>query len=359
MRYLDIKKQSLYLSKFINYNMKKQGLFGIILMMSILVNAQKVLKSDALYADQKPLAIKLNYSNKEVNAKTDDSTFIKTNMEYLHDEKWSSIDVRIRARGNFRRSECYFPPIKMKIKKDQYQGTLFDGNKSLKLVLPCKLEQENNDNILHEFIAYKIYEKVSQYHFKTKRVNIDFTEIREKKIKNFQLKGFLIEDDKRVAKRHEGKVFKRFVHPLGMQHLTSVQNAFFQFLLGNTDFSVAYQHNGKLLYVDKEIIPLPYDFDMTGWVNPSYATVNTTLGINTVQDRIYRGFKRDQKYFDQVREQFIEKKSELMEMVASFEEEFSNANEFKNMFNFMQDFYEVLENDAKFDKRIVAKARTK
>ena len=65
MRYLDIKKQSLYLSKFINYNMKKQGLFGIILMMSMLVNAQKVLKSDALYADQKPLAIKLNYSNKK------------------------------------------------------------------------------------------------------------------------------------------------------------------------------------------------------------------------------------------------------------------------------------------------------
>ena len=51
---------------------------------------------------------------------------------------------------------------------------------------------------------------------------------------------------------------------------------------------------------------LPYDFDMTGWVNPSYATVNTTLGINSVQDRKYRGFKRDQQYFDQVRRaQFI------------------------------------------------------
>ena len=89
-----------------------------------------------------------------------------------------------------------------------------------------------------------------------------------------------------------------------MQHMTSIQNALFQFLLGNTDFSTAYQHNGKLLYVNKEIIPLPYDFDMTGWVNPSYATVNTTLGISSVQDRIYRGFKRDQKYFDEVRNSF-------------------------------------------------------
>jgi hypothetical protein len=280
-------------------------------------------------------------------------------MEFLHEEKWSSIELRIRARGNFRRSECYFPPIKMKIKKDQYKETLFDGNKSMKLVLPCKLEPENNDNILQEFIAYKIYEQISPYHFKTRRVDIDFNEIRGKKTKNFKLKGFLIEDDKRVAKRHEGKVFERYIHPMTMQHLTSVQNAFFQYLLGNTDFSVAYQHNGKLLYVDKKIIPLPYDFDMTGWVNPSYATVNSTLGISSVQDRVYRGFKRDQEYFDQVREQFIDKKSQLMQIVSSFENEFSNPKEYENMFNFMEDFFEVLESDSNFEKAIVSKARTR
>lgn len=339
--------------------MKNQGIFAFILLISFFVSAQKPIKSDLLYKDQTPLSIKLNYSNKEVNAKTDDSAYIKTNMEFLHEEKWSSIELRIRARGNFRRSECYFPPIKMKIKKDQYKGTIFDGNKTMKLVLPCKLESENNDNILQEFIAYKIYENISPYHFKTKRVNIDFTEQRGKKTKNFQLKGFLIEDDKRIAKRHEGRVFERFVHPMGMDHTTSVHVALFQFLLGNTDFSTAYQHNGKLLYSDKKIIPLPYDFDMSGWVNPSYATVNTTLGIKSVQDRVYRGFKREQQYFDQVRKQFIDKKPELMEMVASFESEFSEPKEFQNMFDFMNDFYEVIESDSMFDKIIVSKARTK
>lgn len=339
--------------------MKNQRIFAFILLISFFVSAQKPIKSDLLYNDQTPLSIKLSYSNKEVNAKTDDSTYIKTNMEFLHEEKWSSIEVRIRARGNFRRSECYFPPIKMKIKKDQYKETLFDGNKSMKLVLPCKLEPENNDNILQEFIAYKIYEQISPYHFKTRRVDIDFNEIRGKKTKNFKLKGFLIEDDKRVAKRHEGKVFERYIHPMTMQHLTSVQNAFFQYLLGNTDFSVAYQHNGKLLYVDKKIIPLPYDFDMTGWVNPSYATVNSTLGISSVQDRVYRGFKRDQEYFDQVREQFIDKKSQLMQIVSSFENVFSNPKEYENMFEFMEDFFEVLESDSNFEKAIVSKARTR
>ena len=297
-----------------------------------------------------------------MNKKTNDSTFIDTTMEFSHEGKWSSIDVNLRARGNFRRNECYFPPIKMKIKKDQYKETIFDGNKTMKLVLPCKIESENNDNIIQEFIAYKIYEQISPYHFKTRRVNIDFTEPKgKKKVKTFKLKGFLIEDDKRVSQRHESRVFERFVHPMAMDHLTSVHNAFFQYLLGNTDFSVAYQHNGKLMYseADKKIIPLPYDFDMTGWVNPSYATVNTTLGINSVQDRKYRGFKREQQYFDQVRKEFIDKKSSLMEMVASFESEFSDPKEYKNMFDFMGDFYDTMEDDSKFQKSIVDESRTK
>ena len=314
---------------------------------------------DALFSDQTPLEIKLGYSNKDMNRKTNDSTFIDTTLEFLQNEKWSSLQVNLRARGNFRRNECYFPPIKMKIKKDQYQGTIFDGNKTMKLVLPCKLESENNDNILQEYIAYKIYERISPFHFKTRRVNIDFSEPKGKKIKKFALKGFLIEDDKRVAKRHEGKVFERYVHPMAMQHLTSVQNAFFQYLLGNTDFSVAYQHNGKLLYVNKEIIPLPYDFDMTGWVNPSYATVNTTLGINSVQDRKYRGFKREQQYFDEVRQQFLDQKADLMKMISSFEGEFSNQSEYENMFEFLKSFYDVLEDDSKFQKSIVEDSRTK
>jgi hypothetical protein len=297
-----------------------------------------------------------------MNKKTNDSTFIDTTMEFSHEGKWSSIDVNLRARGNFRRNECYFPPIKMKIKKDQYKETIFDGNKTMKLVLPCKIESENNDNIIQEFIAYKIYEQISPYHFKTRRVNIDFTEPKgKKKVKTFKLKGFLIEDDKRVSQRHESRVFERFVHPMAMDHLTSVHNAFFQYLLGNTDFSVAYQHNGKLMYseAEKKIIPLPYDFDMTGWVNPSYATVNTTLGINSVQDRKYRGFKREQQYFDQVRKEFLDKKSSLMEMVASFESEFSDPKEYKNMFDFMGDFYETMEDDSKFQKSIVDESRTK
>lgn len=315
--------------------------------------------SDQLFKEQAPLEIKLSYSNKELNKNTNDSVFINTSMAYLEEGKWKDIQVDLRARGNFRRNQCYFPPVKMKLKKKDYTGTLFDGNKSMKLVLPCKIESENNDNVLQEFIAYKIYEQISPYHFKTRRVNIQFSEQKKKKTVEFNLEGFLIEDDKRVAKRHDGKVFERFIPPQGMQHITSIQNAFFQFLIGNTDFSMVYQHNGKLLFVDKEIIPLPYDFDMSGWVNPSYAVVNQTLGIDSVKDRKYRGFKRERQYFDLVRQEYLAKKETLFNIVSSFEDAFSDPKEFKSMIDFLESFFDILEDDIAFEKKILSQARTR
>ena len=78
----------------------------------------------------------------------------------------------------------------MKIKKSNYKNTIFDGNKKMKLVLPCRTDDEKNDNILKEYLAYKVYELVSPYHFKTRRVNIEFTEPKGKKEKKYSLKVF-------------------------------------------------------------------------------------------------------------------------------------------------------------------------
>lgn len=339
--------------------MKKQTILILILFICSLSSAQKSLSSDLLYVDQTPLEIQLKYSNKNVKKNTTDSTFIETDLNFLIENKWNTIPVSLRARGNFRRAKCYFPPIKMKIKKSLSKNTVFKGNKSLKLVLPCRTEDEKNDNILQEFIAYKIYEVISPYHFKTRRVNIDFTEPKGRKNKTFALKGFLIEDDSRLAKRFDGRVVEQFIHPMAMQGLTSVQHAFFQFLIGNTDFSVSYQHNGKLLYTSKEFLPLPYDFDMTGWVDPSYGFGNPVLQLSALTDRRYRGFKRDDQVMNTVRKQYIDSKDEIISIVDSFKSEFDSTYEFDKMYKFMTDFFEIIQNDKKFNKSILSQARTK
>jgi hypothetical protein len=146
---------------------------------------------------------------------------------------------------------------------------------------------------------------------------------------------------------------------MAMQGLTSTQHAFFQYLIGNTDFSVSFQHNGKLLYTNKEFLPLPYDFDMTGWVDPSYGFGNPTLGLSSLTERVYRGFKRDAEVMNTVRQQFLDSKESIVSLVNSFKNEFDNQSEFNKMFKFMNGFFEIIEDDKKFNKQIVNKARTK
>ncbi len=317
-----------------------------------------------LFKSQKLLSLKLNYSNKDLKKKTNDSTYLKTKLSYKTvDDTWNAIDVEIRRRGNFRLKNCYYAPIKIKVKKSNSKGTLFEGNKKLKLVLPCLKNNSKNDYILKEYIAYKIFEIISPYHFKTRLVAISYNENIGNKTKSHNLKGILIEDDKKIAKRHGGDIVKRSINPLNQDPITSVYNAFFQFMIGCTDFSTAYQHNQKLLFVDKKIIPIPYDFDVSGLVNPSYAIgsgeKSEILGLSSVTQRLYRGFKRNPAIIKQVRNEFINNKTKLIEVLDSLQQYFNNPKEFSVARNYIIDFFEVIENDIQFKKEITSKLRIK
>lgn len=318
-----------------------------------------------LFSTTEVLPIKLVYSNKEMRNETNDSTYIKSELVYQsEDGSWDSLEVKLRARGNNRRENCYFPPVKIKIKKSVSAGTLFEGNKKLKLVLPCLIQNDNNDNVLKEYMAYKLYEIISPFHYKTRRVAIDFTEVRRNKSKNHKLKGILIEDIDLVAERHNGKELKRAVHPLEQDNICSVQNDFFQFMIGNTDFSVTYQHNEKLIFTrDKKTMPVPYDFDMSGLVNASYSVVsqiqNETLSISNVTERLYRGFKRNPSIYELVRKEFLNKRPEMFKIIDELEPSFDDPREFKAARDFIADFFTVLADDSKYKSRILKMARVK
>ena len=123
-------------------------------------------KVSKLFLTDSVLPVKMGYSFKELRRNTNDSTYLNIDLSYQQAlGTWVNIPVRVRSRGNFRRKECYFTPVKIRIKKAEAKGTLFKGNKELKLVLPCLLEKNADDNVIKELIAYKLYELASPYHF--------------------------------------------------------------------------------------------------------------------------------------------------------------------------------------------------
>ncbi|HKJ49291.1 MAG TPA: hypothetical protein VJ973_09395 [Christiangramia sp.] len=317
-----------------------------------------------LFLEEEIMNISLSYSNKDIKKDTNDSTYIYTYLKFEVEEyQWDSLEVRLRKRGNFRLKNCTYAPLKVKIKKKESKKTPFEGHKNLKLVLPCLIQRDMNDNVIKEYLAYKLYEVVSPYHFKTKLVDLNYEELRGNKTKVHELKAFFIEDDKHVAKRIGGKVLKSKIHPLNHVARESVRNSFFQFMIGNTDFSNAYQHNSKLIFLEGEIIPVPYDFDMSGLVNTSYATVsqinNEMLSIERVTQRMYRGFQRDPKLFQEVRLEFLNNRPALVKVIQDCEHLFEDDKEYFSTMLFIEGFFEILLNEEKFENEILAMARRK
>ncbi len=321
--------------------------------------ASLMFAQEGLFSSTEALDAKIAFSPKKIRKSHNDTVYFDTPLQYKVDEEWLEMPIGIRARGNFRRSTCYYPPIKVDLKKGKTKGTLFKGQKKLKLVLPCLQQKDKNDNILKELMVYKLYELVTPYHFKTRRLSLQFTDQNKKKPVVETLNAFLIEDDKKIAKLHEGKVFERYIHPMAMDADASIKNALFQYMTGNTDFSVAYQHNGKLLYVGKKIIPLPYDFDMSGFINPSYAVVNQTLGIANIKERKYRGFKRKDDQFLSVRDHFIGQKEAMYKVMETYKADFENPKEYDEAFAYLESFFEIIEDEASFRKNVIEAARTK
>ena len=320
-----------------------------------------VLEEKRLFEQSEILPIKLKYSRKLLKKETDDSTYIDSELDYkMSNGEWKSLPLKIRARGNFRRKNCYFTPLKLNIKKSDAKGTIFKGQKKLKMVLPCLNETSNDDNVIKEYIIYKMYEVISPYYFSTRLVDIEYEDLKSRKSQLHQLKGILIEDDKTVAKRLDGTMSKRNFYPEGYDHLSAVRNAMFQYMIGNTDYSVTYQHNTKIVFVDKKFVPVPYDFDMAGFVNTSYSVVSQTrkekLPIEKVTERYYMGYQRDYKLFESIRQEFIGHKQDIFSLLETYQSYFENERNYNIAKEYIEDFYKILYDESNFKKSIYEQA---
>jgi hypothetical protein len=317
-----------------------------------------------LFGSEVPLLLQLRYSNKDMKRDTNDSTYLQSMVWFKEaNTSWDSLPVDLRARGNFRRENCYFAPLKLKFRKGNTKGSLFQGSEKIKMVLPCLLDRNSGDYVLKEYLAYKLYEYVGDYHFKTRLTRIELFEERGKRKVEHNLLGFMIEDMDQVAERYGGKEVKRIIHPLQHDAIASLQNAFFEYMIANTDYSTKQQHNQKILFAEKRIIPVPYDFDMCGLVNAPYAAVtniqNLSGSITQVTDRIYKGYEREEAQLFEVRKLFLDKKEEMLQEVAALKDLFQDPTQYRQADAFINTFFDILEDDKKFSRNILGRQRTR
>lgn len=275
-------------------------------------------------------------------------------------DQWTTLSVKARVRGNFRLKNCRFPPLKLKFEKKEIASTVFAGNKSLKLVLPCLQSNDNNTLIRKEYLCYQFYQLLSGYFFQTRLANLELSENSKKKIRKYDLLTFFVEDNSRVAERSGGKVVEtKGISPAFFDEKQSIRNDFFQYMIGNADWSAVFQHNSNTLMVGSKYIPLSYDFDMSGFVNAGYAQQNApSLGTGDVRERVYRGFCKSKPAMEEIRKEFLGKESAVFAALDGEAANFSKG-ELTEMRYYLKDFFDILKDDGKFRELIVDQCRTK
>ncbi|MFO7620601.1 MAG: hypothetical protein R6W81_04965 [Bacteroidales bacterium] len=252
--------------------------------------------------------------------------------------------VRVRARGEFRRNYCDFPPIRLDLRKDDLPGDLFNQINRIKLVTHCKAGR--SDYIMREFLVYKIYNLLTDFSFRVRLLKINYINVRrpQRPITEY---AFLIEPVEFLAARtrtleiESPRLSQKLIIP---EHMDRV--AIFNFMIGNYDWAVPGQQN--LVVLSRPLseqsnlgIAVPYDFDYCGLVNTSYAIPPETLPIKSVRERMYRGICRSEDEFRKGLNEFLGKKEEIYKVIREFP--YISERSKRDMINYLGTFYRDLE----------------
>ncbi|MBK8702833.1 MAG: hypothetical protein IPN33_03950 [Saprospiraceae bacterium] len=200
------------------------------------------------------------------------------------------LDVKVRARGNVRKQVCLYPPIKIKIPKNQLTHLgLRDTFNDLKLILSCREGKQYEDCLLKEALAYKLYELVSPVYFKTKVIKMAGWDGPKEK---FVFYAMLIEDDSEFSTRlHAKKIITETVKTHTLDRESYLKMTFFQYMISNVDWAIHNKHNVSMFFIPgfQKPVSVAYDFDYSGFVSTNYAVPHESVPITSVTQRYFMG----------------------------------------------------------------------
>lgn len=174
------------------------------------------------------------------------------------------ITCTVSARGNYRKTNCAFPPIKINFVKGDLKDLGLEKFDEYKVVTPC-LENKDAEALLYkELLVYRLFNELTNNSFRVTSFPLTYIDIdSDWKISS---KAFLIESDEELEDRIGGKWCKcENAPPEAFDLFQHEVYALFQYMVGNRDMDLSKGHNVKILErkSDRKLIPIPYDFDFS------------------------------------------------------------------------------------------------
>lgn len=304
-------------------------------------------QSSNLFDSDEELALNLRGDLRTVlKDRGNDSQYHSVTLQYKAGLTTTSTPIKIKTRGHFRKmsSNCKYPPLLLNFKKSSIpKSTVFEGQDKLKLVTPCQGEKY----VINEYLVYKLYNLITPRSFNARLVKVTFQDTVKNK-SSLPYYGILLEEEKQMAKRNQSSSLEKIgLRPESTQKEDYLKMAVFQYMIGNTDWSIQYQQNIKLIMTDSTSLPIaiPYDFDHAGIVRAPYAKPAPELQLSSKLERRYRGYcMPEMNQFKTVFETFNQLKDDFYALYEG--NSFLNSNYQSKTLKFLDRFYETI-NDPK------------
>ncbi|MEM7105625.1 MAG: hypothetical protein AAF502_20980 [Bacteroidota bacterium] len=256
-------------------------------------------------------------------------------------------EIELRPRGNSRLKLCSFPPIKLDLTEAEFEEAYLDNLRKVKLVTHCTNQKDAQEKVVLEYLSYKLYNLITDRSYRVRLMEITYEDAKGK-LEPLTRMAFMIESNKQLLKRLGGEwVKQKNIYPEVMDHNTADKMAIFQFMIGNTDWSIPAHHNVRAMKIgepgEEMLIPIPFDFDYAGLVDADYALPDPMFDIESVRERVYRGFCRSETEFQGLFDEFLAQKEVILSMVEN--NSYLSSRTIGYSSEYINDFFKILESD--------------
>jgi hypothetical protein len=261
------------------------------------------------------------------------------------------IPMGLGTRGKSRLDSrtCDFPPLRIDFDKTALAGTVFDGQSSLKIVTHCRDTPEYAPYLAREYLAYRVFNLHTSWSMRARFAQITYVDSSSGK-SVAKRHALFLEDDDDVARRNGGRDLNiRRVPYSALDFDATARLALLQYLVANSDYGFIAPHNIAVVQNRAgRVVPVAYDFDVSGLVNAHYAAVNRKLGILTPRERVYRGPCRDATELEPLLEEMRQKQADVLALYDTVPELDRDSRRYAR--EFLGEFYKTISSPDRVKK---------
>jgi hypothetical protein len=315
-------------------------------------SAAKKIRATKFFDSQDPVDVTLVINLKRIRGDKDDKApWRAATLSYMADGKTIEIPIKARTRGIWRLKNCDFPPLRLDLPNKPAQGTVFEGLNKPKLVSYCKNTDTFEQYVLQEFQLYRAYNVLTPISHRARLLRMTYTDSATAKPLTTRY-AIMLEEPDLMASRFDGIILdQQGARSRDLNLDAALLAGLFQYFIANTDHSVAYLHNYELIARDDgEIFPVAFDFDFAGAVNAQYATVDPSLSVRRVRDRLFRGYCAKPEEYGKAFDVFKQRRDAIYSLYNDDLGKLLDRKVASETLKFYDEFYETIS-DSRLTKR--------